>query len=92
MGYLGTEEAFVQLMEDIRHRIVRLGYKVAQEAGNGTIDNKKDDAPLIGRSVRTLNRWISEGLFPKGRYVRGSMYWTLRDLEKWRDGLPKGFC
>ncbi|WP_462373675.1 helix-turn-helix transcriptional regulator [Turicimonas muris] len=49
---------------------------------------KKDVAPLIGRTVRTLNRWIAEGFFPKGKYVKGAMAWTMKDIENWQKTLP----
>lgn len=49
---------------------------------------KKDVAQLVGRTVRTLNRWIAEGFFPKGRYVKGAMVWTMKDVENWQSKLP----
>lgn len=49
---------------------------------------KKDVAVLMGRTVRTLNRWIAEGFFPKGKYLKGAMVWTMKDIENWQKTLP----
>lgn len=49
---------------------------------------RKDVASIIGRSVRTIDRWISEGIFPKGRYIKGSPTWTQKDIDRWYKKIP----
>jgi len=49
---------------------------------------KKDVAEIVGRNVRTIDRWISEGFFPRGRFIKGAMTWTQKDIEKWYESLP----
>lgn len=49
---------------------------------------KKDVAAMVGRNIRTIDRWISEGFFPKGRYIKGSPTWTQKDIDRWYKTAP----
>lgn len=49
----------------------------------------KDVSALLGKSPRTLSRWIREGLFPPGRIHAGRRKWTAQELEKWKKEFDK---
>lgn len=48
--------------------------------------NPKETAQLVGVSVRTLYRLISEGRFPKPRKVGRSTRWDRLEVLNWWDG------
>jgi predicted DNA-binding transcriptional regulator AlpA len=45
--------------------------------------SKKDVADVLGKSTRTIDRWIREGKFPPGMMKCGRPYWLLKDVESW---------
>ncbi len=50
--------------------------------------HKKDVAAIVGRQVRTIDRWISEGFFPQGKRIKGYQTWTQKDVDTWLNKLP----
>jgi predicted DNA-binding transcriptional regulator AlpA len=35
-----------------------------------------------GRSSRTIDRWVAEGVIPQPRYIRGLRYWIEEELDR----------
>lgn len=46
--------------------------------------DKNDVAARTGRHVKTIERWIREGFFPNGRYMKGRQVWTEKEFSDWR--------
>lgn len=38
-------------------------------------------ARLLGRSVRTIDRWIEDGYLPEGQMISGRRYWRYAEVE-----------
>ena len=49
---------------------------------------KSDIAARTGRHVKTIERWILEGFFPSGRYMKGRQVWTEKEFSDWFAKLP----
>lgn len=49
---------------------------------------KSDIAARTGRHVKTIERWIREGFFPSGRYMKGRQVWTEKEFSDWFAKLP----
>jgi excisionase family DNA binding protein len=47
-----------------------------------TFLRKADLARLLQVSRRTIDRWISNGRFPRGRRIGGTKRWLRADLER----------
>lgn len=56
---------------------------------NKQILQKSDIAELTGRHVKTIERWIREGFFPGGRYMKGRQVWTEKEFSDWFSKLPE---
>lgn len=50
--------------------------------------DKSDVAVRTGRHVKTIERWIREGFFPSGRYMKGRQVWTEKEFSDWFAKLP----
>ena len=50
--------------------------------------DKNDVAARTGRHVKTIERWIREGFFPSGRYMKGRQVWTEKEFSDWVAKLP----
>lgn len=44
---------------------------------------KTETAQYVKRATSTLDRWIAEGYFPSGKYIKGRPYWNVREIDKW---------
>lgn len=47
---------------------------------------KKDVADMIGRTPRTVERWVKAGVLPAPRYLMGQATWTVGQLDAWLAG------
>lgn len=56
---------------------------------NKQLLDKRDIAALVGRHPKTIEVWIREGFFPRGRYVMGRQMWTCQEFEAWFSALPR---
>lgn len=46
--------------------------------------NQKDIATMVGRSCRTLRRWVKRGVLPKPVQKLGKRsYWTKKQIDTW---------
>ena len=41
------------------------------------------------RSSRTIDRWVSEGVIPPPRYIRGLKYWIEEELDRCDEARPR---
>lgn len=49
-----------------------------------------DVAAYFRRSVRTINRWVEQGVIPQPRKVMGSRYWYRGEVERFLETSREG--
>lgn len=50
-----------------------------------TLLNKKEVAPMVRKTVASLNWMLQNGTFPRGAMIGGRMYWRESDVLAWID-------
>lgn len=55
------------------------------------LDDKNETASYVRRSIRTLERWIAQGYFPRGHYIKGRPRWKTIEVDKWMTDHPAIF-
>lgn len=53
-----------------------------------TFLNKYQVAERLQVTTRTIDKWIKEGYFPKGRYVKRRPFWSEREVDNWWKSRP----
>jgi predicted DNA-binding transcriptional regulator AlpA len=62
--------------------------KYSKEAGKRLLPTSGVCA-RYGRSSRTIDRWVSEGVIPRPRYIRGLKYWIEEELDRCDEARPR---
>jgi len=55
---------------------------LAEVLANRPVLREKDVACRYAVSVRTIQRWVAEEIFPRPRYIRSIPFWTPADIAK----------
>lgn len=45
--------------------------------------NKQELAKYIGRSVRTVERWVDRKFLPQGKRFPGGLFWEKNIVDQW---------